>query len=1013
MPDQMAMTLDCPRCVKTIEFSGERPSFCPFCGINLSSVSRIQLTEQTASYVPISTDFTIDYDNENHRPGQDGIPAAIGGFRLTKLLGAGGMGAVYEGISDDSGQRVAVKLLTAMAKASSGSLDRFRQEGRLASQLSHPNCVFVLNADEEGGRPYIVMELMPGATLREYVQEHGPLSADEAMTKILDVIDGLIEAHKLNILHRDVKPSNCFLMADGRVKIGDFGLSKSLSVDGNLTQTGSFLGTVLYAAPEQIKGETLDFTADVYSVCATLYFLLTGQAPFQHESPTAVISRVITESPPDIRLRRPDLPRALQKTVMRGLDRQPDKRFQSLDELRTALHELVCRPITRSSLGSRLVASVMDAIALIPVWISLAVAESWFNFGDWLSFFAPAFVYFAVTEFAFGCTLGKWVLRLRVRDVDGRLPSFRHILVRTAVFVVLTLGAGLAADNMFDLHHKRMAALGIGAFVLGCGAIVSTMRARSGYRGLHEWASGTRVVQMPWPRKVRRILPRDEWTPELEPLTTEPGLPSSFGGFQPAGIMERYHKTLRLHLCDSMLRRDVLLIVRPDGEHPVSEQRKSLARPARTRWLAGGVTDGWSWDAFLAPAGTPLPAIVADHQRLAWPETQGILEQLSDELSAAAADGTMARPLRPEHVFVRPDGQLQLLDSLGDQPITDEDAFALIRQVGPIALEGDANWQSRRPKPLAAVLPLHARKTLNGLCAQAPKYKTVSEFRTALEDIEPLPNEAATPQRIISLAMQGILTGIPMVVLLISVGLFGLINLEVAHISKVTWHTLKNRITENTAEVVCECPKLEDPIRLQFVTQLVSDMATTSDRSFENAAIGLNAVDRLGARFVEQTFSGEQIEAESKRIFDILIENIEDRPSEPFSGMTVQSEFRSRWAVFVGILAAITGGGLVFWAIATRGGISLPFAGLALVRADGRKAARWQCGVRAIVIWGPPLALLCLSAATKAWLPHLLFLHNSLWFAAVLWLVGYGVIGIINPGRGPQDRLSGVWVVPR
>src|SRR5947209_3415685 len=117
MPDQTAMTFDCPRCVKTIEFSGERPSFCPYCGVSLSSTHRFPGMEQTASYVPIPTDFTIDDVGGNHSPGHDGVPAAIGGFRLIKLLGAGGMGAVYEGISDDSGQRVAVKLLTTMAKA--------------------------------------------------------------------------------------------------------------------------------------------------------------------------------------------------------------------------------------------------------------------------------------------------------------------------------------------------------------------------------------------------------------------------------------------------------------------------------------------------------------------------------------------------------------------------------------------------------------------------------------------------------------------------------------------------------------------------------------------------------------------------------------------------------------------------------------------------------------------------------------------------------------------------------
>src|SRR5262249_55375711 len=185
--------------------------------------------------------------------------------------GSGGMGTVYEAKGEHTGQRVAVKLLAAPFAAQSHSLERFRQEGQLASLIAHPRCVFVLAADEEAGRPYIVMELMPGDTLRDLIERRGPLPPAEAVAKILDVIDGLREAHRLGILHRDVKPSNCFLLPDGRVKVGDFGLSKSLAADTGLTQTGTFLGTVLYASPEQVRGEGIDYAADVYSVCATLY----------------------------------------------------------------------------------------------------------------------------------------------------------------------------------------------------------------------------------------------------------------------------------------------------------------------------------------------------------------------------------------------------------------------------------------------------------------------------------------------------------------------------------------------------------------------------------------------------------------------------------------------------------------------------------------------------------------------------------------------------------------------
>src|SRR5262249_41853483 len=162
-----------------------------------------------------------------------------------------------------------LKLLAPEYAESEDAVARFRREGRLASALAHPRCVFVLAADEEAGRPYLVMELMPGDTLEDLVQRQGPLPPAAAVATILGVIEGLREAHKLGIVHRDVKPSNCFLEATGRVKVGDFGLAKALARDPRLTKTGSFLGTPLFAAPEQIKGEAVDQQADVYSVAAT------------------------------------------------------------------------------------------------------------------------------------------------------------------------------------------------------------------------------------------------------------------------------------------------------------------------------------------------------------------------------------------------------------------------------------------------------------------------------------------------------------------------------------------------------------------------------------------------------------------------------------------------------------------------------------------------------------------------------------------------------------------------
>src|SRR5205085_2009873 len=184
--------------------------------------------------------------------------------------------------------------------------------------LVHPRCVFVYAADEEAGRPYIVMELMPGQTLQDLVGEKGPLPVTDAVKKIMDVLEGLHEAHELGVVHRDVKPSNCFLEDDGRVKVGDFGLAKSLVSSAHLTRTGSFLGTPLYASPEQIRADPLTPQTDVYSLAATLYFLLTGKAPFQSGDAAATLARIVSDDPPSLRGVRPEVPEALDRVGFGG-----------------------------------------------------------------------------------------------------------------------------------------------------------------------------------------------------------------------------------------------------------------------------------------------------------------------------------------------------------------------------------------------------------------------------------------------------------------------------------------------------------------------------------------------------------------------------------------------------------------------------------------------------------------------------------------------------------------------
>src|SRR3954468_21497622 len=222
------------------------------------------------------------------------FPFDFGGYRMLRLLGRGGMGAVYEAEELESGRRVALKVL-GHSLDSPDTRKRFLREGRLAASINHPNSVYVYGTEEIDDTPVITMELVPGGTLHERVKASGPLPSGEAVEVIIQVMAGLEAAHTAGILHRDIKPSNCFLEPGGTVKIGDFGLSISTLARGDsaLTLAGSILGTPDFSSPEHLRGEALDIRADIYSVGVTLYYLLTGRAPFQAENMVALLANVL------------------------------------------------------------------------------------------------------------------------------------------------------------------------------------------------------------------------------------------------------------------------------------------------------------------------------------------------------------------------------------------------------------------------------------------------------------------------------------------------------------------------------------------------------------------------------------------------------------------------------------------------------------------------------------------------------------------------------------------------
>ena len=261
-------------------------------------------------------------------------------YRIKRLLGKGGMGAVYEASHLRLPRCFAVKLLTSEVTEDSEALARFRREAEVTSALGHPHIVEVVDFNTtEDQEPYIVMELLEGEDLAARIKRCGRLGLPEATGIFKQAARALGSAHGRGIIHRDLKPPNIYICTDdeGRdfVKVVDFGISKVLGAQSRLTGTYQVLGTPLYMAPEQARetGAQVDHRVDVYAMGVILFEMLTGRPPFTGETLTGVLLKILEEPPPAIRSLRPELPEALEGVINRALEKDPVDRFASIKGL--------------------------------------------------------------------------------------------------------------------------------------------------------------------------------------------------------------------------------------------------------------------------------------------------------------------------------------------------------------------------------------------------------------------------------------------------------------------------------------------------------------------------------------------------------------------------------------------------------------------------------------------------------------------------------------------------------
>ncbi len=252
-------------------------------------------------------------------------------YTITARLGKGGMGTVYRASDEQTGQEVAVKVIASELALNPEGLERFRREGEALRQLDHPNIVKFLEAFQQEDQVILVMEYVSGGSLHDLLLQ-GRLPVDRVLQISLDLCDALIRAHRLNIIHRDIKPENVLLTQNGIPKLADFGVAR-LNEDTRMTRSGTQVGTPYYMSPEAWEGKALNFQADIWSLGVLLFEMLAGQVPFGGDTPLAVMNKIFTSQPPDLKRLRADVSPGLVKIVGRMLTRDKKRRYQTMREV--------------------------------------------------------------------------------------------------------------------------------------------------------------------------------------------------------------------------------------------------------------------------------------------------------------------------------------------------------------------------------------------------------------------------------------------------------------------------------------------------------------------------------------------------------------------------------------------------------------------------------------------------------------------------------------------------------
>lgn len=311
--------MKCPKCQTD---NPETATFCADCGTNLTLSKYIKVTE------------TLEIPTEELTRGT----IFAGRYEIIEELGKGGMGKVYRVEDKKINEEVALKLIKPEIASDKKTIERFSNELKMARKISHRNVCRMYDLNEEDGTTYITMEYVPGEDLKSFIHRSKRLDIGTAISISKQICEGLAEAHRLRVVHRDLKPNNIMIDKEGNVRIMDFGIARSLEAKG-ITGGGVMIGTPEYMSPEQVEGKDVDQRSDIYSLGCVLYEMLTGNPPFEADTSAALIHKHIKEDPKPPSKLNPQVQEALEDIILKCLEKKPERRYQRAAEIIKAIGE--------------------------------------------------------------------------------------------------------------------------------------------------------------------------------------------------------------------------------------------------------------------------------------------------------------------------------------------------------------------------------------------------------------------------------------------------------------------------------------------------------------------------------------------------------------------------------------------------------------------------------------------------------------------------------------------------